>query len=229
MNRIAKVGCAVALLLLMACESASSAERSVVYVMKHPTYGNIGILVANIDQSGDVTRVAFHRHIAVKALGLVVYRQDAEGVEVFRGGRLISLESSADDNGKHLEVHGAARGEQFIISSPSGTRAAPAEVIPADPWFIRHTGEGTLVTPMTGKILNMRVSGGDEVNIAIQNIHVQARHFIVAATDRQQEVWLDQDDVPVMFRTVEDGNQVDFILKTPATDDATTRTANFPQ
>jgi hypothetical protein len=201
----------------MVCEPASSAERSVAYVIKHPTYGDIGALTAKIDQSGDVTRVTFHRHIAVRALGLVVYRQDAEGVEVFRGGRLISLESHANDDGEKLEVHGEARGEQFVVDSPSGTHVAPAEVIPADPWFVRRTGEGTLVTPMTGKILNMHVSGGDEVSVTIENTSVQVRHFIVVAADRQQEVWLDQNDVPIMFRTVEDGNRVDFI-RTPMPD-----------
>ena len=31
--------------------------------------------------------------------------------------------------------------------------------------------------------------------------------------DKQQEVWLDSREVPVMFRTVEDGTAIDFVLQ----------------
>jgi hypothetical protein len=41
---------------------------------------------------------------------------------------------------------------------------------------------------------------------------VSARHFIVMG-EKRQEVWLDNREIPVMFRTVEDGTPIDFVLQ----------------
>ena len=44
---------------------------------------------------------------------------------------------------------------------------------------------------------------------------VSARHF-VATGDARQEVWLDNRDIPITFRTVENGTAIDFVLKSAA-------------
>ena len=41
---------------------------------------------------------------------------------------------------------------------------------------------------------------------------ISVRHFIVMG-DKRQEVWLDNREIPVMFRTVEDATPIDFVLQ----------------
>ncbi len=43
---------------------------------------------------------------------------------------------------------------------------------------------------------------------------ISARHFAVMGENRE-DVWLDNQGIPVMFRTVEDGTPIDFVLQSP--------------
>jgi len=43
---------------------------------------------------------------------------------------------------------------------------------------------------------------------------ISARHFAVMGENRE-DVWLDNQGIPVMFRTVEDGTPIDFMLQSP--------------
>jgi hypothetical protein len=77
---------------------------------------------------------------------------------------------------------------------------------------LKRTGEQTVVFTDTGRITKMHISGGDSVTISVNGASVATRHFLVMG-DKRQEVWLDSRDIPVMFRTVEDGTPIDFVLQ----------------
>jgi hypothetical protein len=57
------------------------------------------------------------------------------------------------------------------------------------------------------------------VTVPLQGATVSTRHF-TAIGERQQEVWLNDRNVPVKFRSVESGTAIDFILTTPWRDAA---------
>ncbi len=67
----------------------------------------------------------------------------------------------------------------------------------------------------TGRMINVRVSGGDYDMISVSGAFVSARHFIVTG-DKRQEVWLDERKTPIMVRTVEDGTPIYFVLQVAA-------------
>jgi len=67
----------------------------------------------------------------------------------------------------------------------------------------------------TGRKINVRVSGGDYDKISVNGALVSARHFTVTG-DKRQEVWLDRRKTPIMFRTVEDGTPIYFVLQVAA-------------
>jgi hypothetical protein len=62
----------------------------------------------------------------------------------------------------------------------------------------------------------MYISGGQRDTISVNGVSISARHFIVMG-DKRQEVWFDKRDIPVMFRTVEDGTPIDFVLQNATT------------
>ncbi len=195
-----------------------------IYSVMHPIYGEIGTFTDTIDRSPEATRIDSRLRIAVKFLGIVVYRQEANTTEIIRGNRLVSLQSATEKDGQHLEVHGEARGDQFVVTATAGSFIGPAAIVPSDPWVLRHTGEATVVFTDTGRIINLHVSGGDYDTVSLNGTPVSARHFVVIG-DKRQEVWLDNREVPVMFRTVENGTPIDFVLQNaPAAAGATTIT-----
>jgi hypothetical protein len=184
------------------------------YSVLHPTYGDIGRFTVTIYHEPDTTRIESHLRIAVKLLGIVVFRQETDITEISRGNRLVSLQSVTEKDGTHFEVHGQAQGDRFVVHGSSGSFAGPAAVIPSDPWVRWRTGAATVVFTDTGRIDTVQVSGGEHDTVAVNGAVVSARHF-VALGFKRQEVWLDEHGVPVKFRSVDYGAPIDFLLQGP--------------
>jgi len=108
--------------------------------------------------------------VAVTFLGIVVYRQESDITEIMHGNRLVSLQSVTEKDGQHVEVHGEAQGDQFLVNATTGSFAGPATIAPSDPWVLKRTGEGTVVFTDTGRIIAVHISGGDYETISINGI-----------------------------------------------------------
>jgi len=191
---------------------ALARQQIYVYSVVHPIYGEIGTFTDTIDRSPEATRIDSRLRIAVKFFGIVVYRQEATTTEIMHGNRLVSLQSVSEKDGRHLEVHGEAQGDRFVVTATAGSFIGPAAIAPSDPWVLKHTGDATVVFTDTGRIITLHVSGGDYDTVSLHGTSVSARHFVVIG-DKRQEVWLDNREIPVMFRTVENGTPIDFVLQ----------------
>jgi hypothetical protein len=212
------------LCIIAAITPALAGSQVYTYSVMHPIYGEIGTFTDTIDRGPEGTRIDSRLRIAVKFLGIVVYRQEANTTEIILGNRLVSLQSATEKDGQHLEVHGEARGDRFVVTATAGSFIGPATIAPSDPWVLKHTGDATVVFTDTGRIVNLHVSGGDYDTVSLNGTQVSARHFVVTG-DKRQEVWLDNREIPIMFRTVEDGTPIDFVLQNaPAAASATTIT-----
>jgi uncharacterized protein DUF6134 len=205
-------GVAIGLSLLVGATPALAGKQVYVYTIVHPYYGEIGTLTDTIDRGPEVTRIDSRLRIKVEILGIAVYSQVSDTTEIMRGNRLISLQSVSEKDGRHLEVHGEAQGGLFVVNGTAGSSAGPAATTPSDPWLLSNTGEGTLIYPVTGRIAKARVSGGDSETISVNGRPVAVRHFWVEG-DNHEDVWLNARGIPVMFRTVEDGTPIDFMLR----------------
>lgn len=202
-----------ALGLLTAAVPARAQERAYSYSIVHPFYGTIGTFKESIARSGDITRIDSRLRVAVSILGIVVHREEGDHTEIFRGDRLVSLQSATTTNGTRIDVQGEAQGDHFVVTSPAGVIEAPADIAPSDPWVLTQVGVGTVVSVKTGRIIPTRVTGGEATTVSLQGSAVAVRHFM-ARGEREQEIWLNDQDVPIMFRSVENGTPIDFILTT---------------
>ena len=191
---------------------ALAGQQVYTYSVVHPFYGEIGTYTDMIDRSSRATRIDSRLRIAVKLLGIVVYRQEANTTEIMFGDRLVFLQSVTERDGRHLEVHGEAQGNRFVVTATAGSSTGPLAIAPSDPWVLRHTGEATVVFTDTGRIIDLHISGGDYETVSVNGASMSARHFIVTG-DKRQEVWLDNREIPIMFRTTENGTPIDFVLQ----------------
>ena len=182
------------------------------YAVRHPFYGQIGTFTDIIDRNPETMRIDGRLRIAVKLLGIVVYRQDSDITAVMRDDRLVSLQSATKKEGEHLEVRGEAQGDQFVVNATVGSFAGPATSLPSDPFVLKGTGEGTMVFTDTGEIISVQVSGGDHGTVSVNGKSVSARHFVVEGYTRR-EIWIDDRGIPVKFRVVDGGTPIDFVLQ----------------
>jgi hypothetical protein len=206
------IAAALGLGALAIATPARANQQTYTYAVTNPSYGKIGTLTQTIDRSPEATRVESHLRLAVEQLGIVIYRQNCDATEILNGDRLVSLQSATELNGRHFEVHGEAQGDQFVVHTAAGSATGPASTAPSDPWALKHTGEQSIVHPSTGHLASVQISGGDREIISINGGSVSARHFAVDG-ENHGDVWLDDLGVPIMFRTVEDGTPVDFVLQ----------------
>ena len=205
--------------ILTATIPASAQERAYSYSVVHPFYGIIGTFTESIARSGDTTRIDSHVRVAVRILGIVVHREEGDHTEIYRGDRLVSLQSATTTNGTRIDVRGEAQGDHFVVTSPTGVVDAPADVAPSDPWVLKQIGVGTVISVKTGRIIPTRVTGGEPAKVSLQGVTVATRHFM-ARGEREQEIWLNDQDVPIMFRSIESGTPIDFVLTSPWRDAA---------
>ena len=199
---------------VVAVAPARAAREVYAYRVVHPTYGDIGTYTNVIDRAGDDTSVQTELKIAVKAVGIVVYRQEARRAEHWRRDRLVSFESVTVTNGDKLEVRGEARDGGFAITTPSGTVVAPGNVHPSNPWSAMVLNTDYMMSTKTGRLDHVRVSGGEEEAVALNGNTLRLHQYEIVG-DKRQFVWLDERGTPVAFRTEENGAQVDFVLARP--------------
>lgn len=191
---------------------AADGQLVYTYAVQHPFYGSIGTFTDTIDRKPETMRIDGRLRIAVKVLGIVVYRQESDITAIMRDDRLVSLESITKKDGEFLAVRGEAQGDQFVVNATAGSFAGPANSLPSDPFVLKDTGEGTMVFTDTGRIISVQVSGGDHAMVSVNGNMVSARHFVIEGFTRR-EVWLDNRGIPVMFRVVDEGTPIDFVLQ----------------
>lgn len=194
-----------------AATPASAAVDTYEYRVEHPTYGDIGTYVNVVRKTGDETEVSTDLRVAVKILGIVVYREEAHRSEHWRNDKLLSFESVTVSNGNKIEVHGEAQGTGFVINAPSGTITAPGNVHPSNPWSAMVLNTNFMMSTKTGMLVSVRVSGGDLQSVAFDGQSMQLHQYDIVS-DKHQIVWLDDRGLPVAFRTEQNGSLVDFVL-----------------
>lgn len=200
--------------VLLAAGFAAPAHAAPVryeYRVVHPTYGDIGTYTNIVDREGDHTEVTSKLHIAVRLLGITVYRQDAERTELWHGKTLERFDGVTVTDGERLPVHGQAKNGGFVITTPSGTVTAPASVHPSNPWSPMVLDTGYMMSTRTGQVLPVHVRGGEVEPVALSGVTLKLHQYEVVS-DKHQFVWLDDRGTPVAFRTNEHGKPVDFVL-----------------
>lgn len=195
-------------------EPARAETQIYQYAVEHPTFGHIGTYTNFVERSGDRTRVESILHVAIRLLGIVVYRQDATRTEEWRGNRLVAFHGVTTTNGKSLDVSGQARGDTFVISSPDGTTLAPADVRPSNPWSPNVLNARVMMSTKSGKIEDVRISGGNKVPVTLDGKTEVLHQYLIDGRKRGM-VWLDDRGVPIAFRIWEQGTPIELVLMSP--------------
>lgn len=215
MTRLGKIavfsGLAAALGAVQAAP-VQAAPQVFVYQVEHPSYGNIGTYSNTIEQSGEAIDVRTQLHVTVKMLGISMFRQEANRLEHWEKGRLISFQGDTDDNGKKIDLDGKAQGDQFVILSPLGTFTAPSRVHPSNPWGPLSLNTDTMMSTKTGKVLQVVVTDMGEATVTLDGQTMKLHQFFVDG-DKHQIVWLDGQGVVVAFQTEEAGSPITFVLQ----------------
>jgi hypothetical protein len=64
----------------------------------------------------------------------------------------------------------------------------------------------------SGKVEQVKVSGGGETNVTVDGTSVSAKEYEISGSTHYK-IWIDKRDIPVMFVVDDDSGQVTFTLK----------------
>jgi hypothetical protein len=205
--------CQAGLLGLLLVGSAGTAAASEVYTYKieNGRLGEIGRYMDTVTRSGEDERIVSQLRVAVRILGIVLHREVADRTEVWHAGKLVQFDSVTTTNGDRVAVHGEARDGSFVITTPSGTEIASADIHPSNPWSAQISGAHVLMSTKTGKIETVLQATVDDAMVEVRGVSVPTRHFVFV-TNKRQEVWKDARGVPVRFVSDEPVGPIDFVL-----------------
>ena len=196
-------------------EQARAETQIYTYAVEHPTFGHIGTYTNIVNEFGNRTIVQSLLHVEVRLLGIVVYRQDATRSEEWSGNRLVTFHGVTTTNGKSVDVSGEAHGNVFVITSPDGTTVAPADIRPSNPWSPVVLNAHVMMSTKTGKIEDVRVTGGDKTPVTFDGKTHLLRQYSIDGRKRGV-VWLDDRGVPIAFRVWEQDTPIELVLESPA-------------
>ncbi len=197
--------------LLIAGPVKAQDSAQFVYQVHHSVFGDIGTYSNTVEPSRDGVTVKTQAHFEVKMLGVRMHREDAERTERWQGNRLVAFRGVTDKGDGPVEVKGEANGNSFIITSPQGTTRAPWSVHPANPWSSSFLHSNTMMRPDTGKLEQVRIGGGQETAIKLDNASIPAVKYELDGNTKYT-VWLDDRGVPVQFLVDDDTGKVTFTL-----------------
>jgi|GEM_PF-1113281 len=193
------------------------------YKINHALYGEIGTYKNVIERRGDTVAVRSTLDIAVRFLGIPVYREAGERLERWHGDRLVEFRSVTHKNGEKLEVSGEARDDAFVVKGPAGVAEAPRDVRPSNPWSVKLLNAQTMMSTTTGKVMPARVKSSSEDIVLFNGTPRKLRRFDIQS-DKQEFVVLDERDVAVVFGTEDNGSRVEFVLTRVSNGEAGTPT-----
>jgi hypothetical protein len=200
-----------ALAAIAASGPAAAANQVYAYRVTHARYGDIGTYTNVVERTGDAVRVDSELHLAVRILGIVVFREEARRSEYWRNDRLVSFDGVTVTNGDKLELRGEARDGGFAVITPSGTVMAPAGIHPSNPWSAMVLNADVMMSTKSGRVTKVRVTGGEEEPVAFNGNTLRVHQYEIFS-DKHQTVWFDDRGVAVGFRTEANGDPVDFVL-----------------
>ncbi|BBK33085.1 hypothetical protein STHU_37190 [Allostella humosa] len=146
----------------------------------------IGTHRIQVEQVGDETRVAVDIALEVKIAFVTVYRYSHRNREVWRDGRLVSIDTATDDDGTREFVQGKAGPAGLAVRSTAGSYTAPADVLPTSYWRRPTVDRRQLLDTQKGRLLGVRVERADPPGDRAARYRVRG--------ELDLDLWYDGDD-----------------------------------
>lgn len=154
----------------------------------------------------------------VKLAFITAYRYHHANREVWRDGRLVSLDTKTNDDGQDFQVRGRATGDGFAVEGSGGSFTAPADIISTSYWNAAIIRAAQLLDTQRGLLMDVRVDPVGAERVRAGGAEVDARRYAIniltnkpGSTDAIQ-VWYDGNDAWVKLAFKAQGQDIHYTL-----------------
>ncbi|MGH7091741.1 MAG: DUF6134 family protein, partial [Stellaceae bacterium] len=149
--------------------------------------------------------------IAVKFLGVTVYRYNYQSQETWRGGELAGLVSVVNDDGTVTRVDTSRKDDTLVVNGPEARNEVVAlPILPSTHWDAQVIDASRVLNTITGKVAAIKVVKLGPETVTVAGKPHPAMHYRYAG-DIQAETWYDQAGHWVKLRFAgKDGSIIDY-------------------
>jgi Domain of unknown function (DUF6134) len=128
--------------------------------------------------------------LAVKILGITVYRYDYRSTETWRGGKLVALASTIDDNGTTTKVAAHEAAGALDVTGPDGATRIAGAILPSTHWDAQIIHADRVLNTLDGKLDHIALVPQGEETVTTGNGKRKAMHYLWTG-DIKAESWYD--------------------------------------
>lgn len=191
----------------------------------------IGTHTLTFQQSGDKQIVTTSIDLAVKALGLTMYRYMHRGQEVWSGNTFESISTKTDDNGTRygLKAKQEAGGISVVRDGDGAPKMSandvgfqqgstkqetlPASTVPSTHWNLNQVKQSAMLNSQNGALSKVQITSKGRETIKTANGTLQATRYSYSG-DVLMDQWFDDRGrwVKSSFKA-SDGSTIEYILQ----------------
>lgn len=140
------------------------------------------------ERRGEELHVFVDIELEVKLAFFTAFRYSHSNHEVWRDGRLLSIETRTDDDGTEFFVSGRATAEGFLVESKSGSELLPADLLPTSYWHPDTVERSRFLDTQKGQLVEMTARMVGEESLTIGNTEVSATRYRMTG-DLKLDLW----------------------------------------
>ena len=145
----------------------------------------IGKHIFTFDREGDKLFVKSDINFQIKKLGVVLYKYNAIGTEVFENDKLIEFKSKTDQNGKKKFVNLKLEENSYNIKGSSFNGEVPVDYILGTWWNHSIVEAKAQISAVSGRIIHQKVNFLGKETIEIDGKKYKTLHFNFSSTDKK--------------------------------------------
>ena len=161
---------------------------------------HIGKHIFFFEKSNDTLAVKSEINFQIKKLGIVLYKYNVKGTEVYKDGELIKFNSTTDQNGKKKYVNLKLENGEYLIDGSSYKGKAPVSYLLGTWWNHSIVEAEAQISAVSGRIIHQKVTFLGNEQIKIGNKNYDTLHFNFSSTDKKldkdkklnTDVWYDE-------------------------------------
>jgi hypothetical protein len=154
----------------------------------------VGTHSVTFRQQGDLLKVSTRIDITVKVMFFTAFRFKHDAEETWQAGKLVSVQSTTEDNGTRLKVAGHAAADGFRIIGEDGPFLAPAQLLTSNTlWDQRLVHESRLIDVQHGGEVGLVAKRVGEEVVTTPRGRVQAERYQVITPHYAGSIFYDSD------------------------------------
>ncbi len=144
---------------------------------------HIGTHIFSFKNEDGKTIVDSEINFKIKKLGVVFYRYNVKGTEIYENDKLVKFNSKTNQNGKEKYVNLAIEDDEYIIDGSSYKGKAPADFLIGTWWNHSIIDSKAQISAVSGRIIKQKVTFLGKELVNFNGKTYNALHFNFSSTD----------------------------------------------